>query len=91
VWFSRFADKERIGDGELKAAAVALEDGNFDACLGGNVYKLRVPRPGGGKSRGYRIIVLFKSGEKAFFCVRVCQGAQGKYHEQRIKSVPNRG
>ena len=67
AWFSRFASKEHISDEELKAAAATLENRLYDACLGGSVYKLRVQRPGGGKSRGYRAIVFYKGGERAFF------------------------
>jgi hypothetical protein len=33
----------------------------------GDVFKIRVARPGEGKSGGYRIIVLFRSGERTFF------------------------
>ncbi len=38
-----------------------------DADLGGNVIKQRIARPGGGKSGGYRIIIVFRRGDKAFF------------------------
>ncbi|MDR1468123.1 MAG: type II toxin-antitoxin system RelE/ParE family toxin [Spirochaetaceae bacterium] len=38
------------------------EAGNFDANLGGFVYKQRVARKGQGKRGGYRTIVLFKRG-----------------------------
>ena len=65
--FSRFARKEGIGDGELKAIVPQLEANQSDADLGGNVYKMRVARPGEGKSGGYRVIVLFRSGEHTFF------------------------
>jgi hypothetical protein len=35
--------------------------------LGGDVYKQRLARTGEGKSGGYRIIVLFRSGARTFF------------------------
>jgi hypothetical protein len=35
--------------------------------LGGGVYKQRVARQGRGKRGGYRTIVLFRQGERAFF------------------------
>jgi hypothetical protein len=35
--------------------------------LGGHVYKQRIAREDGGKRGGYRTIVLFKKGERAFF------------------------
>jgi hypothetical protein len=66
-WFSRFAEREAISDEELKAAAADIENGRFDADLGGGVYKQRLARSGGGKSSGYRVIVFFKSGARMFF------------------------
>ncbi|MDR1470797.1 MAG: type II toxin-antitoxin system RelE/ParE family toxin [Spirochaetaceae bacterium] len=66
-WFSRFVEKEGIFDDELKDAVRLLEAGRSDADLGGGVYKLRLARFGGGKSGGYRVIVFFKSGKRAFF------------------------
>jgi hypothetical protein len=67
-WFARFARKEGIGDGELKAIVNdALETGQVEADLGGGVYKVRVARPGEGKSGGYRVIVYFKSRFRTFF------------------------
>jgi hypothetical protein len=38
-----------------------------DADLGGDVIKQRIPRQGGGKSGGFRTIILFRIGEQAFF------------------------
>ena len=66
-WFARFARKNRIADDALKAAVAEIEAGSFNADLGGHVYKQRVAREGQGKSGGYRTIVLFKQGERAFF------------------------
>lgn len=39
----------------------------IDADLGGGVIKQRIARPGEGKSEGYRSIVVFRKGDKAFF------------------------
>jgi hypothetical protein len=67
-WFSKFAAKEGIQDGELKDIVNGvLETGKADADLGGGVYKIRIARPGEGKSGGYRIIVLFKSRALTFY------------------------
>lgn len=43
--------------------------GIFEAGLGQNLFKKRIPRPGGGKRSGFRTIVAFKSSdnEKVFF------------------------
>lgn len=43
------------------------ENGLIDADLGGGVIKQRIARKGQGKSSGYRSIILFKRGDKAFF------------------------
>ena len=67
TWFSRFADKEGITDSDLIEAVNRLEAGNDDVNLGGGVYKVRVARPGEGKAGGYRVIVFFRSEERAFF------------------------
>ena len=63
TWFARFVDKEGIKDGELKEAVNQLEAGQADADLGGGVYKVRLARPGEGKTGGYRVIVFFRSEE----------------------------
>jgi hypothetical protein len=65
--FSRFARKEDISDDELKNIIPQLEENNADANLGGNVFKVRIARSSEGKRGSYRIIVLFRSGERTFF------------------------
>jgi hypothetical protein len=67
TWFTRFADKEGITDGELREMVSRLEAGQVDTDLGGGVYKVRTARPGEGKSGGYRVIVFFKSEERTFY------------------------
>ena len=66
-WFVRFARKEAIGDGVLREAVTRAEKGLIDADLGGEVVKQRIARPGQGKSKGYRTIIFFRRGAKAFF------------------------
>jgi hypothetical protein len=65
--FARFARKAALRDEDLLEAAKAVADGRWDADLGGGVFKQRVAREGGGKSSGFRTIVLFKSGRHSFF------------------------
>lgn len=66
-WFTRFADKEQIANESLQSAVNQLEAGQFDADLGGGVYKQRLARPGGGKSGGYRVLICFRQGTRSFF------------------------
>jgi len=65
--FARFARKERIGDARLYSAVTDAERGLIDADYGGGVIKQRIARPNEGKSGGYRSIILFRRGERAFF------------------------
>ncbi|SPE40059.1 conserved hypothetical protein [Candidatus Sulfopaludibacter sp. SbA3] len=51
----------------LCEAVARAERGTVDADLGGEVIKQRISRPGQGRSRGYRTIILFRRGAKAFF------------------------
>jgi|TARA_Y100000814_G_C11968921_1_gene277283 hypothetical protein len=51
AWFQRFARRENISD----------------AALGGNVIKQRIARPRQGKSGGYRALIVFRRGDRAFF------------------------
>ena len=66
-WFARFADKQNIGDDDLSEAVSRAERGLIDADLGGGVIKQRIARKGQGKSGGFRSVVLFRQGERAFF------------------------
>ncbi len=66
-WFQRFARKEGITDAALHEAVARAEKGQIDAELGGEVIKQRIARPGQGRSKGYRTIIFFRHGAKAFF------------------------
>ena len=66
-WFQRFAKKEGIADAALQEAADRADKGQIDADLGGEVIKQRIARRGQGRSSGYRTIILFRRGTKAFF------------------------
>ena len=67
VWFERFSRKEKISAEALWDAIERAEQGQIDADLGGGVIKQRIARPGGGKSKGYRSIVLYRKDDRAFF------------------------
>ncbi len=66
-WFQRFARKEGIADAVLREAVARAENRQIDADLGGEVIKPRIARPGQGRSKGYRTVILFRRGSKAFF------------------------
>ena len=65
--FARFADREGLEDAALCEAVGRAWRGLIDANLGGGVIKQRIARKGGGRSGGFRAIVLFRRDELAFF------------------------
>lgn len=66
-WFAKFAAKEKISDAMLADAVHRAASGVIDADLGSGLIKQRIARQGGGKSGGYRSILIFRSGERAIF------------------------
>ena len=67
AWFSRFARKQKISDRSLIEAIGRADQGLIDADLGSGVIKQRLAREGQGKSGGYRTLIFYRSGDKAFF------------------------
>jgi hypothetical protein len=59
-WFNRWARGEGISDAVLFNAAAEIATGKIEADLGGCLYKKRLPRIGGGKSGGYRVVVGYR-------------------------------
>lgn len=90
IWFTRFADKEGITDGELKEAVNRLEAGQSDADLGGGVFKVRVARSGEGKSGSYRVILFFKREERTFFVYGFAKSDRGNIDEKELRIFKKR-
>jgi hypothetical protein len=59
-WFNSWARGEGISDAVLLNAAAEIATGKVEADLGGCLFKKRLPRTGGGKSGGYRVVVGYK-------------------------------
>ncbi|MDO8207515.1 MAG: type II toxin-antitoxin system RelE/ParE family toxin [Gallionella sp.] len=81
AWFGRFARKEKISADALWDAVERAENGHIDADLGGGVIKQRIARPGEGKSKGYRSIVIFCKGELSFFVYGFSKSELGNIRE----------
>ncbi len=81
-WFQRFARKEEIEDLALLEAVARAEKGRIDADLGGGVIKQRIARTGQGKSGGYRTVILFRRGERAFFVYGFPKSARDNIDER---------
>lgn len=61
--------------------------GEFDADLGGHVYKQRVARSGGGKSGGFRTIILFKVGGHSFFAHGFAKNEKANVTAKELKAL----
>ena len=84
-WFQRFARREGIADAALLEAAERANKGQIDADLGGEVIKQRIARRGQGRSSGYRTIILFRQGTKAFFVYGFPKSQQANIDDDELK------
>lgn len=85
--FSRFARKAGLKGEELLEAAKAVEAGRWDADLGGGVFKQRIARMGGGKSGGFRTIILFKAGGHSFLVHGFAKNKKANITPKELKSL----
>ncbi|HEX8623143.1 MAG TPA: type II toxin-antitoxin system RelE/ParE family toxin [Allosphingosinicella sp.] len=65
--FSRVATKHDVSDSQLCEAVERAEAGLIDASLGGPLIKQRIPRPGQGRSRGFRAAAIYRAGNRFIF------------------------
>ncbi len=65
--FNKWAQKEKLSDNTLIEVAEEVINGSVEADLGGYLFKKRVPKPGAGKSGGYRVLLAYKKGNRIIF------------------------
>ena len=65
--FARWQLATRLPDAALCKAIREIESGLVDADLGGSLYKMRLARPGRGKSGGYRTVLSARIGTRYVF------------------------
>ena len=85
--FARFARKAGLASDSLQAAAVDVAAGDHDADLGGGVFKQRVARRGGGKSGGFRTIILLKVGGHSFFAHGFAKNEKANLSVKELKAL----
>ena len=85
--FSKFARKADLGSEALLEAARAVASGQWDADLGGGVFKQRIARQGGGKSGGFRTIILFKVGGHSFFIHGFAKNEKANVTSRELKAL----
>jgi hypothetical protein len=85
--FARFARKAALENAKLLRAAQDVADGRFDVDLGGGVFKQRVGRDGGGKSGGFRTIILFRVGSHSFFAHGFAKSEKANISAKELKAL----
>jgi hypothetical protein len=84
-WFQRFARKQGLDDEILLEAIVRAESGLIDADLGSGLIKQRVARPGGGRSGGFRTLIIFQTGDRAIFAYGFAKSDRGNISAADLK------
>lgn len=65
--FEKWRHANRITNLQLIKLTKEMEQGLFDANLGGGLYKKRIARQDAGKRDSFRSLVIFKNNEKIIF------------------------
>ncbi|MCF6291151.1 MAG: type II toxin-antitoxin system RelE/ParE family toxin [Desulfobacterales bacterium] len=65
--FSNWAAKQNIPKNELFKALREIQEGKFEANLGGHIYKKRIRFEGKGKSGSGRTIICYKTNDRAIY------------------------
>ncbi|MDR7155247.1 hypothetical protein J2W40_002069 [Sphingobium xenophagum] len=86
-WVARFARRERINDASLKDAIARAERGIIDADLGSGLIKQRVARPGQGRSGGFRMIVAYRTANRAFFLYGFAKNERENIDEDELQTL----
>jgi len=76
-----------VSDEALREAIERAERGLIDADLGGGIIKLRVARPGKGKSGGYRMIVAYRIHDRAIFVFGFAKSEQENIGPEDLKTA----
>lgn len=85
--FARFRRKAQLSVDKLLDAASEVVDGRFDVDLGGGVFKQRVARDGGGKSGGFRTIIVFRAGAHSFFVHGFAKNAKANVSAKELQAL----
>ena len=86
-WFVKYVRQERISDHGLRDAIERAERGLIDADLGGGVIKQRVARTGQGRSGGYRMLIAYRSGNRAVFMYGIAKNDRGNISEDELATL----
>jgi hypothetical protein len=84
---ARFARQDHITDKSLAEAITRAERGLIDADLGGGLIKQRVSRQGQGRSGGFRVIVAYRTKERAIFLYAFSKNERDNIDEDELAAL----
>ena len=84
-WFNKWSKKNRIGDEKLLIALGNISNNLGTSDLGGNLYKVRLPKTGQGKSGGFRTIVIYKEADIAIFVYGFSKNEKDNLDKEELK------
>ena len=90
-WVGRFVKRELISDSGLNEAIERAERGIIDANLGGGLIKQRVARPGQGRSGGFRMIVAYRTEDRAFFLYAFAKNERENIEDSELQTLRDIG
>lgn len=84
--FVRYA-RRRIKDSSLREAIERAERGLVDADLGGGIIKQRVARAGQGRAGRYRLLVAYRSGNRAVFLYGFAKNERDNITDDELETL----
>jgi hypothetical protein len=89
--FSKRAKKANISDQTLIASVAEADRGIIAASLGSELIKLRIARAGAGKSGGFRTILAYRKGHRAFFIHFFAKNASENIDSSELRDLKEYG
>jgi hypothetical protein len=84
--FSKWASKQKISNNELANYLAEIQAENFEANLGGNIYKKRIRFKGKGKRGGGRTIICYKKDDRAIFVHGFAKNEKSNLSKKELKA-----
>lgn len=85
--FDKLVSKSDLTDAALQTAVEEMENGLYEANLGGNVYKKRVGLHNQGKRGGARTLLAFKKDDNVFFMYGFAKNKQANVRPDELKAL----
>lgn len=85
--FKRWARKEGLSDKQIWTAVAEMQDGLYDADLGGGLFKKRIANAGRGKSGGFRTLVATNKGDRWIFVYGFAKNEKGNIDRDELEAL----